>query len=66
VSVWEPDEEELKCLNEGGKILLWIHTEPIPPVGLSVENTPFTESVGKHPFKVIPELEDAERGNVSR
>lgn len=61
MSIWEPDEDEMKLLKEGGKVVLWIYTEPIPPVSLEVHNEPYTEKVAEHPFKNIPELEDKER-----
>lgn len=62
MTIWEPDEEELKLLQEGGgKVVLWILTEPIPPVQLEIRKEEWTEKVGEHPFKVIEELDDKAR-----
>ncbi len=61
MSVWEPSDEERQLIAEGGNIVLWIHTEPIPPVALSVWNDDDAKPVGEFQFKVIPELDDKER-----
>lgn len=62
VSVWQLDDEERKLIAAGGNVVLWIYAEPIPPVALEVrDEKEFTEQIGEHRFKVIPELEDAER-----
>ena len=59
-TVWEPDEEELELLNQGGRVLLKVLTEPFPPVALAVFPESDTHPVGPHPWKVIPELDERE------
>lgn len=36
-SFWKPSEAELKALNEGALVKLWIVGQGMPPVALSVE-----------------------------
>ncbi|MDQ2876546.1 MAG: hypothetical protein M3Y33_17795 [Actinomycetota bacterium] len=52
VSVWEPDEEERKLLAEGGRVQLWLWTEPIPPITINVLRKEDSQPVGPHPFRV--------------
>jgi hypothetical protein len=61
MSVWEPTEEEQQILANGGKVVLWLYNEPIPPVALAISNAPWTEKVAEHPYKVIAELGDEAR-----
>lgn len=37
VSFWRPSAAELKALNEGHPLMLWIHSAAHPPVSLGVE-----------------------------
>jgi hypothetical protein len=58
-SVWEPDEGERQILAAGGRVLLVLHSEPIPPVSMMVLDDEACRPVGEHPFKVESEpLED--------
>lgn len=59
--VYELEDADLEMLRAGGKVVLWIYGEPIPPVAVEVRNEEWTEKVGDNPFKIIPELEDLER-----
>lgn len=61
MAVYEPRPDELEKLNEGGKVVLWLYTEPIPPISMEVHHEEWTERVAEHGYKVIPELEDEER-----
>lgn len=60
-SVWEPTEEERAKLAAGGRILVVLNTEPIPPLSVSVATAEESAPVAEHGFKVVPELEDPER-----
>lgn len=62
-SVWEPDEEERKMLAEGGRVVLHLFTEPIPPIMMKVMSDEDTKPYGKTNFKVIPELEERNEQN---
>jgi hypothetical protein len=35
ISVWKPTMEELKMLNEGGFVMLTVHSNDFPPTSLS-------------------------------
>lgn len=61
LSVWELTDEERAKIANGGNVCLWIHTEPIPPVALSVHDELFAQKTAEHQYKVIPELDDPER-----
>lgn len=61
-SVWEPNEEERKLLAEGGRVQLWLWTEPIPPISMNVLAKEDSQPVGEHPFRVT---EDKEQTNGS-
>jgi hypothetical protein len=61
LTIFEPRVIERQLLVKGGQIVLWILTEPIPPVALEVHYEEWTKSIGEHGFKVIPELDDPER-----
>jgi hypothetical protein len=61
MSVWEPSVQERELMAQGGRVVLWIHTEPIPPIALEIRDDYFTQPVAEHPYKVIPELDDPER-----
>jgi hypothetical protein len=37
VSFWRPSEDELKALNNGGTVGLWIVGQTMPPAALTVE-----------------------------
>lgn len=58
LSVWEPTDDERRVLINGGRVVLTVMTEPIPPVALYVLDDERTRPVGKHQYKVIPELEE--------
>lgn len=50
--VYEFTDEERQMIAEGGKILLGIYHEPIPPVSMAVMPKGFCESVEDHPFHI--------------
>jgi hypothetical protein len=60
-SVWEPDEEELRLLAEGGRVRLVIWGEPIPPVSVDVLSAGESQPVGENRYREIAELDDPER-----
>ena len=35
-SVWYPDADQRKAIAEGANVALWVYTEPIPPVAVTV------------------------------
>lgn len=51
-SIWQPDEEELQMLAEGGRVVLKVYSEPLPPVSVNVMHRVPSSPVGEHPFKV--------------
>jgi hypothetical protein len=62
-SVWEPDEEEREALANGGRVILRILTEPLPPVAVGVLSAEDSKPIGPHHYKIIPELEEREGGD---
>lgn len=61
IVVYELDDHERKLILMGGRIMLGISTEPIPPVSMQVIEEEHFRPVAEHPWKDIPELEDEER-----
>lgn len=61
MAVFELDEEEQTLIAKGGRVVLHVLTEPIPPVALTVMSEEDTHPIEDHPYKVIPELDDPER-----
>lgn len=59
--VYEFDDEERAQIAAGGRLLLSVHTEPIPPLSLSVIDEEVCRPVREHGWKSIPELDDKER-----
>jgi hypothetical protein len=57
-SVWEPTEEERELLALGGRVVLALSTEPIPPVCIWVASDEQTAPVAEHTFRVPRELEE--------
>lgn len=51
-SVWEPTEEERAVIAAGGRIVLTLASEPIPPISMQVATEQATRPVGEHPFKI--------------
>lgn len=60
--VYELDDQERETIAKGGRIMLGIWAEPIPPVSMQVIDEGMCRPVAEHPWKTIPELEDPERG----
>lgn len=50
--VYEFDDNERKMIADGGKILLSLHHEPIPPVSMTVMPDGFCDKIEDHPFHV--------------
>lgn len=50
--VYEFDDKERQMIAEGGRILIGIHHEPIPPISMQVMPQGFCEPVAEHPFHV--------------
>lgn len=59
--VYELDEDDRRMLAEGGRIMLGIWTEPIPPVSMQVIPEPMCRPVGPNRYRNIPELDDEDR-----
>lgn len=59
--VYEFDDADREMIANGGKVMLGIYSQPIPPVSMQVMPKGFCEPIGEHGFKAIPELEDEER-----
>lgn len=57
-SIWRPSPEERQAIAEGANLLLYIHAEPIPPVGLSVTGE---EGVGEDAPELADRLEEWRR-----
>lgn len=49
---WELDDEERAIIAAGGRILLGIYKEPIPPVGMGVVPAEESKPVGEHGWKI--------------
>jgi hypothetical protein len=60
-TLWRPTPEELTALLQGGAIAVVIHTEPIPPLGVTAVTKSVVGEVLTHNWKEIPELNDEER-----
>ena len=56
-SVWQPSEDERRMIAEGGRVLLTIHSEPIPPVSVQAIHRDLMAPVAEHPWKVIDDPE---------
>lgn len=61
-AVFELEDDELEVLKAGGRVVLKVLTEPLPPVALAVCSEEDTHPVGPHHYKVIPELEERDGG----
>jgi hypothetical protein len=61
LTLWQPDEEELKALNEGGSVVLHLLTEPIPPIAIGVMAKKEVGETKPVRFRESPELDDPER-----
>lgn len=61
VVIYELDDHDRKTLAAGGRIMLGIHNEPIPPISMQVVGEQHYRPIADHPWKNIPELEDPER-----
>jgi hypothetical protein len=61
MSVWEPTDQERALLADGGRVVLSLLSEPIPPIAIWVQSDEHTAPVAEHGYKVIPELSDPER-----
>lgn len=59
--VYELDDEDRQLIAAGGRIMLGIWTEPIPPISMQAIPESMCRPVGEHPFKVIAELQDPAR-----
>lgn len=59
--VYELDDQDREMIATGGRIMLGIWAEPIPPISMQVIDERMCRPVAEHGFKVIPELEDEER-----
>jgi hypothetical protein len=62
--VYELDDADRACIAAGGRIMLGIHTEPIPPISMQTIDEERYRPISAHPWKAIPELEDPERAFV--
>jgi hypothetical protein len=60
-AVYELSDRDREMIAAGGRILIGIHSEPMPPISLQAIPEAMCRPVGEHPFKVIPELDDPER-----
>lgn len=60
--VYELDEDDRAVIAQGGKIMLGIHTEPIPPVSIMTIPKGMCEPVEDHPFNVLESAIDNEFG----
>jgi hypothetical protein len=61
VVVYEFDDQDRERIAAGGRIMLGIHIEPIPPVSMQVIDEGMCRPVAEHPWKVIDDLDDPER-----
>lgn len=59
--VFELDDEDRARIAAGGRIVLGIHTEPIPPISMQTIDEEHCRPVAEHGWKTIPELDDPER-----
>lgn len=58
---YELDDNDRALIAAGGRLLLGIWSQPIPPVSMQAIPEEMCRPVGEHPFKTIPELDDPER-----
>lgn len=49
--VYEFDDAEREAIANGGRVMLGIYTEPIPPVSMQVIPEEMCRPVDEHPFK---------------
>lgn len=61
VVVYELDDEDRALVAAGGRVMLGIGAEPIPPISMQVVDERHFRPVAEHGFKNIPELDDPER-----
>jgi hypothetical protein len=61
VVVYELDDTDRAQIAKGGRIMLGIHTEPIPPVSMQVIDEGMCRPIAEHRWKNIPELDGPER-----
>lgn len=59
--VYELDDSDRARIAAGGRIMLGIWSQPIPPVSMQVIDEGMCRPVGEHGYKAIPELDDPER-----
>jgi hypothetical protein len=61
VVVYELDDNDRVLIAQGGRVMLGIHYEPIPPISMQVIPEGMCQPIAEHRFKAIPELDDPER-----
>lgn len=66
VVVYELDDADRARIAAGGRIMLGIHNEPIPPISMQTIDEEHYRPVAEHPWKAIAELEDPERSGGDR
>lgn len=59
--VYELDDHDRERIAKGGRIMLGIFSQPIPPVSMQVIDEGMCRPTAEHGFKAIPELDDPER-----
>jgi len=59
--VYELDDLDRAAIAEGGRVVLVMRTEPIPPISMNVYREEEFRPVAEHGWKNIPELDDPER-----
>ncbi len=59
--VYELDDLDRAAIADGGRVVLVMHTEPIPPISMAVHVEEEFRPVAEHGWKNIPELDDPER-----
>lgn len=60
--VFELDDSDRATIAGGGRIMLTLHNEPIPPIAIRTIDEAMCRPVAEHGWKDIPELSDPERG----
>lgn len=50
--VYELDDEDRATLAQGGRVMLGIDTQPIPPVSMQVIPEGMCRPIAEHPFRV--------------
>lgn len=61
VVVYELDDTDRARIAAGGRIMLGINNEPIPPISMQTIDEEHHRPIAAHPFKEVPELADPER-----